>query len=128
MRRSWPAIARSPISETLPPFDFGRIAAANSLSDVWAMGGRPLFALSILAVPVKLGPDIPGRIIEGAAAVALEAGIPILGGHSVDDAVPKFGLVAIGIVDPGKMTTNRGARAGSIRPSLLPPAFGSPAT
>jgi selenide,water dikinase len=96
------------------PYDFGRIAAANSLSDVWAMGGRALFALSILAVPVKLGTDMPARIIEGAAAVALEAGIPILGGHSVDDPVPKFGLVAIGIVDSGKMTTNRGARAGDV--------------
>ena len=96
------------------PYDFGRIAAANSLSDVWAMGGRPLFALSILAVPIKLGPEMPARIIEGAAAVAIEAGIPILGGHSVDDPVPKFGLVAIGIVDAGKMTTNRGARAGDV--------------
>jgi selenide,water dikinase len=96
------------------PYDFGRIAAANSLSDVWAMGGRPLFALSILMVPVKLGTEMPARIIEGAAAVAREAGIPILGGHSVDDPVPKFGLVAIGIVDAGKMTTNRGARAGDL--------------
>jgi selenium donor protein len=95
-------------------YDFGRIAAANSLSDIYAMAGRPLFALSILAVPVKLGTDLPGRIMEGAAAVAREAGIAILGGHSVDDPVPKFGLVAIGLVDEGKMTTNRGARPGDV--------------
>jgi selenium donor protein len=96
------------------PYDFGRIAAANSLSDVWAMGGRPLFALSVLAAPVKLGTDLLARIMEGAAAVAREAGIAILGGHSVDDPVPKFGLVAIGVVDPAKMTTNKGARAGDV--------------
>jgi selenium donor protein len=95
-------------------YDFGRIAAANSLSDVYAMGGRPLFALSVLTVPIKLGTELPGRIMEGAAAIAREAGIAILGGHSVDDPVPKFGLVAIGIVDEGKMTTNRGARPGDL--------------
>jgi selenide, water dikinase len=96
------------------PYDFGRIAAANSLSDVWAMGGRPLFALSIVSFPVKLGIEILGRIMDGAAAVAREAGIPILGGHSVDDPVPKFGLVAIGVVDEKRMTTNRGARPGDL--------------
>src|SRR5262245_34824966 len=94
------------------PYDFGRIAAANSLSDVYAMGGRPLFALSVVSFPVKLGMDLLGRIVDGAAKVAAEAGIPILGGHSVDDPVPKFGLVAIGVVDPKRMTTNRGARPG----------------
>jgi selenide,water dikinase len=95
-------------------FDFGRVAAANSLSDVYAMGGRPLFALSVVAFPVKIGIAVLGRIMDGAAAVAAEAGIPILGGHSVDDPVPKFGLVAIGVVDPKRMTTNRGARAGDV--------------
>lgn len=95
------------------PFDFGRIAAANSLSDVYAMGGRPLFALSIVAYPVKNGLDTLGRILEGGNAVAREAGIPILGGHSIDDAVPKFGLVAIGVVDDGKLTANRGAAPGN---------------
>jgi selenide,water dikinase len=96
------------------PYDFGRIAAANSLSDVYAMGGRPLFALSVVSFPVKLGMDLLGRIMDGAASVAREAGIAILGGHSVDDPVPKFGLVAIGIVDPKRMTTNRGAKPGDL--------------
>ncbi len=94
------------------PYDFGRIAAANSLSDVYAMGGRPIFALSIVAYPVKQGLAMLGRIMEGAAAVTTEAGIAILGGHSIDDPVPKFGLVAIGIVKPEHLTANRGTLPG----------------
>lgn len=94
------------------PYDFGRVAAANSLSDVYAMGGRPLFALSVVAWPVKLGLEGLGRVLEGAGAVAKEAGVPILGGHSIDDATPKFGLVAIGVVDPASLTTNKGAAPG----------------
>lgn len=92
--------------------DFGRIAAANSLSDVYAMGGRPLFALSIVCWPVKLGMDMLGEVMAGGSAVAAAAGIPILGGHSVDDTVPKYGLVAIGLVEPGKLTANKGAVPG----------------
>jgi selenide, water dikinase len=94
------------------PFDFGRVAAANSLSDVYAMGGRPLFALSVVAWPIKLGLEGLGRVLEGAGAVTTEAGIAILGGHSVDDPVPKFGLVAVGVVEPRRLTTNRGAEPG----------------
>ncbi len=94
------------------PYDFGRVAAANSLSDVYAMGGRPLFALSIVAYPVKQGMETLGRIMEGGSAIAREAGIPILGGHSIDDPVPKFGLVGIGVVDPKNLAANRGALPG----------------
>lgn len=94
------------------PYDFGRVAAANSLSDVYAMGGRPLFALSVVAYPVKQGLDMLGRIMDGATAIAQEAGIPILGGHSIDDTVPKFGLVAVGIVLPQHLTANKGALPG----------------
>jgi selenium donor protein len=96
------------------PFDFGRIAAANSLSDVYAMGGRPLFALSVLAFPVKQGLEAPGRILEGAAVVSEEAGISIVGGHSIDEPVPKFGLVVIGTVAEQTLTRNRDARAGDL--------------
>ncbi len=92
--------------------DFGRIAAANSLSDVYAMGGRPLFALSIVCWPVQLGMEQLGEVMAGGSAVAAAAGIPILGGHSVDDTVPKYGLVAIGLVEPGKLTANKGAVPG----------------
>lgn len=92
--------------------DFGRIAAANALSDVYAMGGRPLFALSIVCWPVKLGLEQLGQVMAGGAATTTAAGIPILGGHSVDDAVPKYGLVAIGLVEQGKLTANKGARPG----------------
>jgi selenium donor protein len=96
------------------PYDFGRVAAANSLSDVYAMGGRPMFALSVVAWPMKLGVEGLGRVMEGAAAITAEAGIAILGGHSIDDTVPKFGLVAIGVVDQKRLTTNKGAEPGDL--------------
>ena len=86
------------------PYDFGRIAAANALSDVYAMGGRPLFALNLLSFPRKLLPEgIAEEIIRGGAEKAREAGIPVVGGHSIDDAEPKYGMVAVGEVDPGRM-------------------------
>jgi selenium donor protein len=95
------------------PFDFGAISAANSLSDIYAMGGRPLFALSVVAFPSRRLPlSVLERILAGAAAVAREAGIPILGGHTVDDTEPKFGLAVTGIVHPGRVLTNAAARAG----------------
>jgi selenide,water dikinase len=94
-------------------FDFGQIAAANALSDIYAMGARPLFALNLLAFPRKhlQGEDL-ARIIQGGAEKCREAGIPILGGHSIDDTEPKYGLVAIGEVDPDLMSTNNAARPG----------------
>lgn len=95
------------------PFQFGQIAAANALSDLYAMGARPLFALNLVAFPRKhLAEDALGEIVRGGAEKAREAGIAILGGHSIDDPEPKYGLVAVGEVDPGKMTTNAGAKAG----------------
>ena len=97
------------------PFDFGRIAAANALSDVYAMGGRPLFALNLLAFPRKLlGEEIASEIIRGGGAVCREAGIPVLGGHSIDDAEPKFGMVAIGEVHPDRIVTLTAACPGDV--------------
>ena len=95
------------------PFHFGQIAAANALSDLYAMGAKPLFALNLLAFPRQhLEEGSLGEIIRGGAEKAREAGIPILGGHSIDDPEPKYGLVAIGEVHPRRMTTNTGAQAG----------------
>ena len=95
------------------PRAFGAIAAANALSDVYAMGGRPLFALNLLAFPVgRLGLDVVREIMAGGADKAREAGIPIAGGHTIDDAEPKYGLVVIGEVHPDRIWRNGGARAG----------------
>ena len=95
------------------PYDFGRIAAANALSDVYAMGGRPLFALNLLSFPRNLlDQGLAEEIIRGGAEKAAEAGIPVLGGHSIDDAEPKYGMVAVGEVDPDAMLANDGARPG----------------
>lgn len=97
------------------PYDYGRIAAANSLSDVYAMGGRPILALAILGMPVKkIRPEVMARVLEGGAAVCAEAGVPIAGGHSIDDEEPKFGLSVTGIVHPDRVWTNRGAREGDV--------------
>jgi selenide, water dikinase len=95
------------------PYQYGQIAAANALSDIYAMGARPLFALNLLAFPrARLDEGALEQIVRGGADKAREAGIPILGGHSIDDAEPKYGLVAIGEVDPREMTTNSAARPG----------------
>lgn len=95
------------------PYDYGQIAAANSLSDVYAMGGRPLFALAIVGFPAKKLPlEVLGQIMRGGCDKAREAGIDIVGGHSVDDAEPKYGLVVTGLVDPRKVLRNVGARPG----------------
>jgi selenide,water dikinase len=95
------------------PAAFGRIGAANALSDLYAMGARPLFALNLVGFPRKyLDRDLLSEIIRGGSEKAREAGIPILGGHSIDDPEPKFGMVAIGEVDPEALVTNRGARPG----------------
>ena len=95
------------------PFNFGAIAAANSLSDVYAMGADPLFALSIVGFPSNRLPlTVLEQILRGGREVADQAGIPILGGHTVDDPEPKFGLVVTGTVHPDKVWTNVGARPG----------------
>ena len=97
------------------PFDFGRIAAANALSDVYAMGGRPILALALLGMPVNLlSPATIGRVLEGGASVCAAAGIPVAGGHSIDSVEPIYGLVALGLVDPDKVLTNRTARPGDV--------------
>jgi cysteine desulfurase NifS/selenium donor protein len=97
------------------PFAFGAIAAANSLSDIYAMGAKPLFALSIVGFPSNRLPlSVLEDILRGGREVAAQAGIPIVGGHTVDDPEPKFGLVVTGVVHPDKMWTNVGARPGDV--------------
>jgi selenide,water dikinase len=95
------------------PFDFGRIAAANALSDVYAMGGRPLFVLNLVAFPRDLlSEGILEEILRGGSEVASAAGVPTLGGHTIDDREPKYGLVAVGEVHPERIVTNDRARPG----------------
>ncbi|HEU4665479.1 MAG TPA: selenide, water dikinase SelD [Dokdonella sp.] len=97
------------------PYDFGRIAATNALSDVYAMGGVPLFALAIVGMPIKTLPAQAIReILRGGEAVCAEAGIPIAGGHSIDAVEPIYGLAAIGLVDPRVVKRNSGARPGDV--------------
>ena len=94
-------------------FTFGRIAAANALSDVYAMGGRPLYCLNLVGWPrEKLSLELLGEVLRGGAEVVRQAGAAIVGGHSIDDPEPKYGLVVVGEVDPDKMTTNAAARPG----------------
>ncbi len=95
------------------PFDYGRIAAANALSDVYAMGGTPLSALSFVAWPMaQLGPAALGQVLQGAQQVCDEAGIVLAGGHSIVDTEPKFGLAVIGTIDPKAIVSNAGAQVG----------------
>ncbi|MBS4017248.1 MAG: selenide, water dikinase SelD [Dechloromonas sp.] len=95
------------------PRDFGRIAAANALSDVYAMGGKPILALALVGMPIdKLPPEVIGQIIEGGSSICREAGIPVAGGHSIDVVEPIYGLVALGLVHPDKLKKNRDAQAG----------------
>lgn len=96
-------------------FTFGKIAGANSISDVYAMGGRPVLAIAILGWPVdKLPPQVAAQVVEGARAICAEAGIPLAGGHSIDNPEPIFGLAVNGIVDTGNIKTNSGAKEGDI--------------
>jgi len=95
-------------------YDYGAIAAANSLSDVYAMNGRPLFALNICCFPHKYPSELWHEVLKGGTDKAVEAGIAIVGGHTVDDEEPKYGLVVTGIVQPGKFWTNEGAQAGDV--------------
>jgi selenide,water dikinase len=95
------------------PYDFGRIAAANAISDVYAMGGKPLLAIAILGWPVNtLPPDIAGKVVEGGRSMCLEAGIPLAGGHSIDSPEPIFGLAVNGIVKTSCLKRNDTARLG----------------
>ena len=95
------------------PFDFGAIAATNAISDVYAMGGQPLFALALVGMPVSQIPlEVIRKILEGGESVCARAGIPIAGGHTIDSVEPIYGLVAIGLVDPRNLKRNSGARPG----------------
>ena len=97
------------------PYDFGRIAATNALSDVYAMGGEPIMALAVVGMPLdKLPQEVIGRILEGGASVCRDAAIPVAGGHSIDVLEPIYGLVGIGLVHPLEVKTNAGAKPGDI--------------
>ena len=97
------------------PFEFGRIAATNALSDVYAMGGRPLFALAIVGMPIgKLPNAVIRQILAGGESVCRAAGIPVAGGHSIDAPEPIYGLVGIGVVDPRAVKKNAGGQAGDV--------------
>jgi selenide,water dikinase len=95
------------------PYHFGQIAAANSLSDVYAMGGRAISVLNVVAYPTgKLPMDVVAEVLRGGAEKCREAGVPIIGGHTVDDPEPKYGLSVVGTVDPAHIITNAGAKIG----------------
>ena len=97
------------------PYDFGRIAATNAISDVYAMGGTPIMALALVGMPIdKLPLEVIGKILEGGESVCAAAGIPIAGGHTIDSVEPIYGLVVMGLVHPDKVKTNAAARAGDV--------------
>ncbi len=106
------------------PYHYGAIAAANSLSDIYAMGGRPFLALNIAALPPDLPVDISAEIVRGGAEKTREAGVVIAGGHTIQDKEPKYGLVVLGFVDPRKMLTKDGARPGDRLVLTKPLSFG----
>lgn len=105
-------------------YDYGAIAAANSLSDVYAMGGQPFLALNVAALPPQLGPEILGEILRGGAEKAREAGVVIAGGHTTQDSEPMYGLIVLGFVAPDRMLTKGGARAGDKLVLSKPLGFG----
>ena len=97
------------------PYDFGRIAATNAISDVYAMGGTPIMALALVGMPInKLPIEIIGKIIKGGESICAEAGIPIGGGHTIDSVEPIYGLVVMGLVHPSKIKRNADAKTGDI--------------
>ena len=97
------------------PFDFGRIAATNAISDVYAMGGRPIMALALVGKPINVLPvEIIGRIIKGGESICAEAGIPIAGGHTIDSVEPIYGLVVMGLIHPSKVKRNADAKVGDV--------------
>jgi selenide, water dikinase len=96
------------------PYDWGSIAVANAVSDIYAMGGKPLLGLNLVGWPKELDLDLLGSVLEGGADKAAEAGMAVIGGHTVDDPEPKFGMAVTGTVDPSTMTRLSGARPGMI--------------
>ena len=105
-------------------YDYGAIAAANSLSDVYAMGGKPFLALNIAALPEDLPVELSAEILRGGAETARRAGVVIAGGHTVKDKEPKYGLVVIGLLDPARMLSKSGLRAGDMLVLTKPLGFG----
>jgi selenide,water dikinase len=105
-------------------YDYGQVAAANSLSDVYAMGGQPFLALNVAALPPDLPPEISAEILRGGAEKCVEAGVIIAGGHTVQDKEPKYGLVVVGFVHPEKILTKSGARPGDVLVMTKPLGFG----
>jgi selenide,water dikinase len=111
------------------PYAFGRIAATNALSDVYAMGGRPVSALNLVAFPLEaLGADVLREILRGGADAAAAAGAAVVGGHSIDDPEPKYGMAVVGFVDPDAVLTNAGGRAGDALVLTKPLGAGAVAT
>jgi selenide, water dikinase len=111
------------------PYAFGRIAATNALSDVYAMGAEPVSALNLVAFPLEtLGPDVLAEILRGGHDACAAAGCPVVGGHSIDDPEPKFGLAVTGVVHPGELLTNAGGRAGDRLVLTKPLGAGTVAT
>jgi selenide,water dikinase len=106
-------------------YDYGAIAAANALSDIYAMGGKPFLGLNVLAIPPDLPPEIGGEILRGGAEKSREAGIVLAGGHTVQDQEPKYGLIVMGFVDPQRMITKNGASPGEILVLSKPLGFGT---
>lgn len=97
------------------PFDFGRIAATNAISDVYAMGGRPIMALALVAMPIaQLSTEVIGQVLRGGESVCRDAGIPIAGGHTIDSVEPIYGLVVMGLVHPSKVRRNADAKPGDV--------------
>src|ERR671933_793527 len=111
------------------PYAFGRIAATNALSDVYAMGGRPVSAINLVAYPLEtLGPDVLREILRGGADAAAAAGVAVVGGHSIDDPEPKYGMAVTGVVAPDAVLTNAGGRAGNALVLTKPLGAGAVAT
>src|SRR3954454_165559 len=111
------------------PYTFGRIAATNALSDVYAMGARPVSALNLVAYPLEtLGPEVLREILRGGADAAAAAGAAVIGGHSIDDPEPKYGMAVTGVVAPGEVLTNAGGRAGDALVLTKPLGAGAVAT
>src|SRR5918994_1961461 len=111
------------------PYAFGRIAATNALSDIYAMGGTPVSALNLVAYPLEtLGPDILREILRGGGDAVAEAGASVVGGHSIDDPEPKYGLAVTGVVDPPAVLTNAGGRDGDALVLSKPLGAGAVAT
>src|ERR671932_127208 len=111
------------------PYAFGRIAATNALSDVYAMGARPVSALNLVAYPLQtLGPDVLGEILRGGGDAAAAAGVAVVGGHSIDDPEPKYGMAVTGVVHPDEILANRGGRPGDALVLTKPLGAGTVAT